>query len=208
MPWIEGFPQDRDSYRSRLRAKRRKEQQESDRLMILERNHDQMVALYKEQQKQIDQMREQGAPTLQLEQASQGGPSHRRSSVASSVMVGDDETSYPVDYITEKTTCELHVPVFNLSMKAADGYAFSIDSTASWLGNAIPDGFARVGVDQVVQGYESLNLEFPRADDESVLGDVVGGLILWRKKYIKFVGWAPRPPSSPPIHDSPPDDDE
>ena len=208
MPWIEGFPQDRCSYRSRLRAKRRKEQQESDRLMILERNHDQMVALYKEQQKQIDQMREQGAPTLQLEQASQGGPSHRRSSVASSVMVGDDETSYPVDYITEKTTCELHVPVFNLSTKVADGYAFSIDSTASWLGNAIPDGFARVGVDQVVQGYESLNLEFPRADDESVLGDVVGGLILWRKKYIKFEGWAPRPPSSPPIHDSPPDDDE
>ena len=146
MPWIEGFPLDRASYRSRLRAKRRKEQQESDRLMILERNHDQMFALYKEQQKQIDQMREQGAPTLQLEQASQGGPSHRRSSVASSVMVGDDETSYPVDYITEKTTCELHVPVFNLSMKVADGYAFSIDSTASWLGNAILDGFARVGV--------------------------------------------------------------
>ena len=211
VPWDQGFPEDRESYRSRARAKRRKEQEESDRLKSLEKKNEEILALYKEQQKQIDQMRE-GVPTLQLQQGSQDAPSQRRSSVASSIMVGDGETSYPVDYMTEKTSCELHVGVSNLSMKVAEGYALAADSTALWLGNVIPDGYARVGVDQVEPAYKSLNLDFPRADDETMLGDIVGGLILWPKKYIKFPGWEPRPPSSPPIHNSPihnspPDDD-
>ena len=97
--------------------------------------------------------------------------------MAFSIMVGDDETSYPMDYITEKTTCELHVGVSNLSMKVAEGYALAADSTALWLGNAIPDGYACVGLDQVEPLYKSLNLDFPRADDETMLGDIVGGLI-------------------------------
>ena len=69
--------------------------------------------------------------------------------MASSIMVGDGETSYLVDYMTEKTSCELHVGVSNLSMKAEEGYALAAKSTPLWLGNAIPDGYARVGVDQV-----------------------------------------------------------
>ena len=67
--------------------------------------------------------------------------------------------------------------------------------------------YARVGVDQIEPAYKSLNLDFPRADDETMLGDIMGGLIIWPTKYIKFPGWQPRPPSSPPIHNSPPDDD-
>ena len=49
--------------------------------------------------------------------------------MASSIMVGDGETGYPVDYIMEKTSCELHVGVSNLSMKAAEGYALAAEST-------------------------------------------------------------------------------
>ena len=52
--WNQGFPEDRDSYRSRPRAKRRKEQEESYRLKSLERKNEEILALYKEQQKQID----------------------------------------------------------------------------------------------------------------------------------------------------------
>ena len=153
----------------------------------LEKNNEEILALYKEHQKQIDQMHE-GVPTLQLQQRSQDAPSQRRSSVASSIMVGDGETSYPVDYMTEKTSCELHVAVSNLSMKVAEGYALDADSTTLWLGNAIRDGYVLVGMDQVEPLYKSLNFDFPRADDETMLGDIVGGLILWPKKYIKFPG--------------------
>ena len=70
--------------------------------------------------------------------------------MASSIMVGDGETSYPVDYMTEKTSCELHVGVSNLSMKVVEGYVLAADSTALWLGNAIPHGYALVGVDLLV----------------------------------------------------------
>ena len=37
VPWNQGFHEDRESYRSRARAKRRKEQVESDRLESLEK---------------------------------------------------------------------------------------------------------------------------------------------------------------------------
>jgi hypothetical protein len=205
VPWKTGFPEDRESYRSRVRSKKRKEQEEEDRLNNLERKNEEILAIVKHQHKQIEELREQGG-THQRQQDSQGGPSQRRSSVAYTG-VGDDEAPmdrYPVDDIREKTSCELHVGVRNLSLKAADGYALTCESTTLWHCNEIPDGYGRVGVDQLVPGYESLELDIPGANDERTLGDIVGGIILWRKKYIVFPGWAPRPPSSPPSRDSPP----
>ena len=109
-----------------------------------------------------------------------------------------------MDYISEKTSCELHVAVRNLSLKAADGYALTCESTAQWHFKELPVGYARVGVDRICPGYESLELEIPGGDGVRTLGDVEGGIILWRKKYIVFPGLAPRPPSSPPSRDSPP----
>ena len=190
-PWYIGFPEDRESYRSRLRAKKRKEMEYSDRLSNLE-------IMVLKQQKQLKDLSEQGG-THQLQQESQGDPSQRRSSVASTKLAADEASTftYPVDYITEKTSCELPVEVRNLSLKAADGYALTCESTALWSGNEIPDGYARVGVDRIEPGYELLELDIPGADDERTLGDVGGGIILWRKKYIVLSGWVPRPPSSP-----------
>ena len=205
MPWNEGFPEDRDSYRSRARAKRRKELEEEARFSKLERKNEEIIDLFKQQQKQLDQMREQQAPTYQLQQDSD--PSQWRSSVASTGVGADLSTgTYPVDDISEKTSCEPHVPIINLSLKVADGYALTCESTAVWHFKEIPDGYARVGVDRVRTGYESMVLEIPGGDDVTALGDVGGGIILWRKKYIVFPGLAPPrpPPSSPPRRDSPP----
>jgi len=205
-PWKLGFPEDIESYRSRERARKRKEQEEEDRLKKLEREQEKIIGIVRDQQKQLDEFRSQGA-THQLQQDSQGGaPSQRRSSVASTG-VGADEAPmdrYPVDDIREKTSCELHVGVRNLSLKAADGYALSCESTARWHCNPIPDGYGRVGVDRILPGYESLELDIPGAEDERTLGEVGGGIVLWRKKYIVFPGSAPRPPSSPPRRDSSP----
>ena len=126
MTWDQGFPEDRESYRSRARAKKRKEQEEEDRLINLERKNEEILAIVKHQHKQIEELREQGA-THQLQQDSQGSPSQQRSNMASTG-VGADEAPmdrYPVDDIRERTSCELHVGVRNLSLKAADGYALT-----------------------------------------------------------------------------------
>ena len=96
----------------------------------LEKQNEEILAIVKHQQKQIEELREQG-PTHQLQQDSQGRPSVRRSSVASTG-VGADKAPmdrYPVDDIREKESCELHVGVKNFSFKVADGYALTCEST-------------------------------------------------------------------------------
>ena len=104
---------------------------------------------------------------------------------------------YPMDNIREKTPCELHVPVRNLSFKAANGYALSCDDKALWHFNKIPVGYGRVGVDEIMDGYHDLELDIPGAEGERTLEEVGGGIILWKKKYIVFPGSPPRPPSPP-----------
>jgi hypothetical protein len=96
---------------------------------------------------------------------------------------------YPVDGIKDKIPCELHQSMKNISMKVAFSYA-------------------RVGVDETVPGYESLELDILGPEDEATLGEVKDGVILWYKKDIKFPGLAPPPPSRrrSPSPSSPPRD--
>ena len=60
---------------------------------------------------------------------------------------------YPVDDIIATTTCELHIKVKNISMKVADGYAYTNPTEATFHCNMIPAGYAHVGVDEVMKGY-------------------------------------------------------
>jgi hypothetical protein len=53
-------------------------------------------------------------------------------------------------------------------------------------------------MDEVVPGYESLELDIPRPEEEMTIGEVLGAIILWEKKYIVFPGSASRRPPSPP----------
>jgi hypothetical protein len=115
---------------------------------------------------------------------------------------------YPVDEIKGKTSCELHQLMKNISMMVAVGYALSCEPGVTWHSLQNPDGYARVGVDEIVPGYESLELDMAGPEDEATLGEVLCGVILWNKKDIKFPGLVPPPPSrrmspSPP---SPPRD--
>ena len=62
-------------------------------------------------------------------------------------------------------------------------------------------------MDEIEQGYEGLELDFPGAKDERTLGEVGGGIILWMKKDIHFPGLVINaPPPSPPPHDDGDDD--
>jgi hypothetical protein len=78
--------------------------------------------MYFKQQKILEEIKSQGATQQQPEHAL-GDPSQRRSSVAS---IGADEAPmdrYPMDDVREKTNCELHQAMKNISMKVAVGYA-------------------------------------------------------------------------------------
>ena len=97
----------------------------------------------------------------------------------------------------------------NISLKVAVGFALACEPGARWHGSEILAGYARVGVDEVVPGYESLELDIAGAEDERTLGEVGGGIILWLKEDIKFPGLVLNPPpprgnSAPP---SPPSQD-
>jgi hypothetical protein len=179
------------------------EEEEKERLKKLEEKYD---GMFMSMQKQIQELRQtQAGPShqLQLEHPafdSNDGPSQWRSSVASTGLGADEAPMghYPIDEIKGKTSCELHQSMKNISTKVAVGYALSCEPGVTWHSCQIPDGYARVGVDEIVPGYESLELDMAGLEDEATLGKVLGGVILWNKKDIKFPGLAPPPP--PPSH--------
>ena len=136
--------------------------------------------------------------------------SQRRSSVASTQ--ADDHTlllenapappRYPVDDVREMTPCELHQPMNNPSFKVA--IATTLPCLPGVLHHSlpIPPGYARVSVDELVEGFEELEIDIATTEGHKKLGDVKRHIILWQKKYIKFPGSALRPPT--PRNPSPP----
>ena len=128
---------------------------------------------------------------------------------------GDDDAltmaprRYPVDYITESTPCELNVKVVNIDMTVAVGYALPIGPKPTFHCRSVPEGYAVVGVDEVVNPtFEALKLDYPAGEDGEIveLGEAKKGTVKWRKECIMLPNWTPRPPSpanSPPPPQSP-----
>ena len=188
VPWKVGFPEHRDTYRSRDRKKK----QEAEKYQRLE---DMIIDLRHEmRQKKASEPQED-----QLDMASQ-----RKSSVASTQNVQPDDATYPVDQIQGRTNCELHIKMRNLSIKVAVGFALENIPGATLHGGQIPAGYARVGVDEIMNGFEDLELDFPGAEGETTLGEVLRGIILWRKEHIVFPGESTRRPPTPPSSNQPP----
>lgn len=211
-PWSTGFTAE-DSlypYRSRERGKKRKEAEVAYRFGELE-------ASIQRQQQQIDELR--GLRSQQQDPTFDGGPSQRRSSVASTEVPADDAAVHvmditrmiddaaapmeAVDAIKEKTSCELHVSVSNVSMKVADGYALPCVDGATCHSRPIPPGYARVGVDDVHPSWRVLRLDISGGDGVETLGEAVNNIILWKKKDIVFPK-PPSPPAPPSPRSSPP----
>ncbi|KAK1685267.1 hypothetical protein QYE76_046115 [Lolium multiflorum] len=101
---------------------------------------------------------------------------------------------YPVDDIKEMKACHLYYPIGNMSMKVATGSA--LPPGALHHNNPIPDGYARVTVEEIVQGFEDLDIDIATPEGATRLGDVKRQFILWQK-FIKFPGEAPRQTSPP-----------
>jgi hypothetical protein len=96
--------------------------------------------MYLKQQQALDELKSQGTtqPQQQLEHAS-GDRSQRRSSVASTKVRADEAPMdrYPVDDISKKTNCEMHVPMKNISMKVVVGYVLPSGPEQRWHGREI-----------------------------------------------------------------------
>nr|AAT47461.1 hypothetical protein [Oryza sativa Japonica Group] len=112
-------------------------------------------------------------------------PLGNRSSCASTGQVGSqsmdamqtqDETTCPVDDITQRTPCELHIPFKNLSIK--EGGVGHGHSNGPF--RPIPAGYSKVEVELVEGAYEDLELDYPGGDGETHLRDTSHAIILWR----------------------------
>jgi hypothetical protein len=97
------------------------------------------------------------------------GSQHRRSSVAST----EAPTRYPVDDVHDiMKECELHHPMGNISLKEVIGPALPCKPGALHHNNPIADGYARVTVDDIVQGCEDLEIDYATPEGDLRLRDV------------------------------------
>ena len=196
--WKEGFPESNETYRSRQRKKDR----EADRIGKIEADLAGMKKMVEELSRQRSSEPLEDPPTE--------NNSQRKSSVASTEVRADDHVlqddapapHYPVDDVKDMTHCELHMPMRNVTVKVADSNALPCLPGALHHGGPIPEGYARVTVDDVVAAYEDLDIDIATPEGVTRLGDVKRHIILWQKKFIKFPGEAPRPPT-PPRYPSP-----
>jgi hypothetical protein len=184
VPWKVGFPDCSDTYRSRGRKKK----QDADRLQKVE----EIVVL---QQKQIEALTSQRAtgPTQRHKDPSfeTAGPAFRKTSVASMA------PRYPVDDISQREHCDLHAKCMNISVKVAVGFALPSVPDGTYHCSLILDGYAVVRVDEVMNGFEQLELEIPTGEGDTELGDARRSTILWRMEHIVLPHWTPRQQTPP-----------
>ncbi|KAK1677839.1 hypothetical protein QYE76_038687 [Lolium multiflorum] len=114
------------------------------------------------------------------------------------------------EYIPDRENDELTLALGNPEhvgrdrVKVAVGYVYPSEDGAMHHHMPIPPGCVRVGVDEVVSGFEKVELDIPRGEDERTLADVKHGFALWPKKYVVLLQRPPTPtheqqmPSTPP----------
>nr|BDI54685.1 transposon protein, putative, CACTA, En/Spm sub-class [Triticum aestivum] len=159
IPWYEGFSDWNNDYRTRARKKIAEEKKRKMEEEQRKRDYERLQGLEASQEELLQQLAND--PALDST-----APSMPRSSVGSTpddAMLG----RYPVDDITENTSCVLHVKMKNISMKVADAVAFTNPPEATFHCNPILAGYARVLVDEVVDPYSKLELDIPGADSSS-----------------------------------------
>ncbi|KAK1642485.1 hypothetical protein QYE76_060290 [Lolium multiflorum] len=210
IPWKIGFPQNDDPYG--YRSRKRKMDRDADVVARLASEMDVMKKTVSVLVAERDASRAQHEDhPMDL-----GSQQQRRSSVASTEappagaptieitapeplvveITAPEPPRYPVDDIKEMKACHLYYPIGNMSMKVAIGSA--LPPGALHHNNPIPDGYARVTVEDIVQGFEDLDIDIATPEGATRLGDVKRQFILWQKKFIKFPGEAPRQTSPPP----------
>lgn len=211
-PWNQGFPADLGTYRSRGRSKRKA----LERISTLEEKVAFLLKKGGHPVPDTEEEEEDPAPDADQQQLEDDPvadvvPSQHRSTVGSTQLQLEDGPAvepsaphYPVDDVTEKTNCEIHMPMGNISFMVASGYALPNQPGATYHGGQIPASHARVGLSTITPGCQSIELDIPGGEGEKTLGEMELGIILWKKKHIVFPNAAPRPPTPPGTNAPPP----
>jgi len=161
-------------------------------------------------QQQQQQQTEPAEPIVDMADLSQCKSSYTSTGLpADTGIVAIDTTAeqhYPVDEITQLTSCALQTCSKNLRFTVAYGSAMSSTPGEVYHGQEISAGYAKVGVKEVCNDWKNLELDIPGGDGETTLADAVYGYILWDKRYIilKPIDQGSRPASPQPAHRSPP----
>src|SRR6185437_12796973 len=116
--------------------------------------------------------------------------SQRRSSVASTEHpnLGADRPRDPIDDITVRTQCELLVLYGKKLKVCAEGYAEVQEEGGTIHCQPIPEGFARVFIDRIIEErWEDMDLPIPIGPEETELQHAVHTWIAWPKRDIRLV---------------------
>ena len=71
--------------------------------------------------------------------------------------------------IMQRENCELHVKCMNISVKVVVSFGLSPVCDGTYHCSPIPDGYAVAGVDEVIKGFEQLELDFPTGEEGTEL---------------------------------------
>ena len=85
-----------------------------------------------------------------------------------------------------------------MKVKAVVGSIFPNEPDATFHCQPIPEGYAKVMVDEITEGFEDLPLEHPTGEGETRVGCALKTPCLWRKELINLPNWMPPPPPPPP----------
>ncbi|KAJ1275669.1 hypothetical protein BS78_05G153500 [Paspalum vaginatum] len=97
------------------------------------------------------------------------------------------EKRCPINDLKHRCPCELHILMRNLTTPIVHGAALPVLPGQKYHCYDIPPGYSTVSMEQVVSIYEDLELEHKGGDGERILKEVIHGMILWQKAYIKLV---------------------
>ena len=75
--------------------------------------------------------------------------------------------SYPMDDITESQNCHIMARWMNLKVKVAVGSVYPTGSGATYHCRPNPEGYAKVMVDEITEGFEDLLLDHPTGEGET-----------------------------------------
>ncbi|KAG2584011.1 hypothetical protein PVAP13_6KG256506 [Panicum virgatum] len=168
VPWRCAFPEHLGTYRSRGR---RNAQQQAELQSLLQAVREEVNATNEKFRAELVESLSRGAPLAPGEAMRDVAPDLTspqglvRSSCGSTALPEEDVgVTFPVDKITQPTTCKLYIHQKFFDMKVAVGQAW-------------PTGEG--------MKYKNVELDIP-GDDSRLLGDNIGGFVAWRKRYIIF----------------------
>jgi len=190
VPWRCAFPEHLGTYRSRGR---RNAQQQAEWQSLLQAVREEVNATNEKFRAELVESLSRGAPLAPGEAMRDVAPDLTspqglvRSSCGSTALPEEDVgVTFPVDKITQPTTCKLYIHQKFFDMKVAVGQAWPTGEGVMLHNRPLPEGYAKVTVDSLVKRkYKNVELDIP-GDDSRLLGDNIGGFVAWRKRYIIF----------------------